>query len=281
MEKQFNEEEQIFNNIRHFICNFDVDTLIFLQRKIKYKSPLDLYYHLHTYFDDVIEDYIIERLDNFRPSRKDLTYLLKKKKEINKSIKFIIFQIIKDNYMKDIFNELKIFLETFKNKQYLIQNVHAERLPYLKDYMNDIFKLIDNEPINVNTRDYCFFDLDGKIFVSKYGETHVSIINNLLIKDKLNRPKLTIENFDEAIKRPTRTEISKVEIKFKSVKHVSYGHIIDGCYLIESIGESETESSASVQKVLKDLLLVRSDLPVNLKKIYEYNPKNKTVKKLK
>jgi hypothetical protein len=145
----------------------------------------------------------------------------------------------------------------------------------MKDYINDVFKLTDNELINVNTRDNCFFDLDGEIFISKYGETHVSIINELLINKKLNRPELTMETFNEAIKRPTREEISQVEIHFKPVKSVSYGHIVDGCYFIEPNGVTNTESSISTNKTVKDLMLVRSNLSVNLKKIYEYFPKKR------
>ena len=284
MEESFEkltEEERIFNNIKYFICKFDIDTLEYIQKHIKYDSPAELYNNFRDYFDSFIKDYIFDRLNNYRPNERELKYLLKRKHTENKSIKFIIYSIIKEYWLEELFNKLKAFLYTYRNKTQLIRYTQLNKLLYLKDYPNDVFKLTDNEPINVNTRDYCFFDLDGEIFISKYGETHVSIINDLLINKKLNRPELTMKNFEEAIKRPTREEISQVELHFKPVKYISYGHIVDGCYFIEPNGMTNIESSISTNKVVKDLMLVRSKLSVDLKKIYEYNSKRNIVVKIR
>lgn len=280
MEKPFEElteEERIFNNIKYFIYKFDIDTLEYIQKHVKFDSPEELYNDFENYFNSFITDYIFYKLDDYRPSERELVYLLKRKKQENKSIKFIVFSIIQKYFLDELFTKFKAFLYTYKNKTHLIRYTQLERLLEIKDYINDVFKLTDSELINVNTRDYCFFDLDGEIFISKYGETHVSIINELLINKKLNRPELTMETFNEAIKRPTREEISQVELHFKPVKSVSYGHIVDGCYFIEPNGVTNTESSISTNKTVKDLMLVRSNLSVNLKKIYEYFPKKRIV----
>ena len=280
MEESFEkltEEERIFNNIKYFICKFDIDTLEYLQKHVKFDSPEELYNDFRNYFDSFIKDYIFDRLNNYRPNERELVYLLKRKKQENKSIKVITYSIIQEHFLDELFTKFKAFLYTYKHKTHLIRYIQLERLLGIKDYINDVFKLTDSELINVNTRDYCFFDLDGEIFISKYGETHVSIINDLLINKKLNRPELTMETFNEAIKRPTREEISQVEIHFKHVKSVSYGHIVDGCYFIEHNGLTNVESSMSINKVVKDLMLARSNLSVDLKKIYEYFPKKRIV----
>lgn len=280
MEKPFEElteEERIFNNIKYFIYKFDIDTLEYIQKHVKFDSPEELYNDFENYFNSFITDYIFYKLDDYRPSERELVYLLKRKKQENKSIKLIVFSIIQKYFLDELFTKFKAFLYTYKHKTHLIRYTQLERLLEIKDYINDVFKLTDSELINVNTRDYCFFDLDGEIFISKYGETHVSIINDLLINKKLNRPELTMETFNEAIKRPTREEISQVELHFKPVKSVSYGHIVDGCYFIEPNGVTNTESSISTNKTVKDLMLVRSNLSVNLKKIYEYFPKKRIV----
>ena len=284
MEKPFEElteEERIFNNIKYFICKFDIDTLEYIQKHVKFDSPEELYNNFENYFNSFITDYIFYKLDDYRPSERELVYLLKRKKQENKSIKFIVFSIIQKHFLDELFTKFKVFLYTYKNKTHLIRYTQLERLLEIKDYINDVFKLTDSELINVNTRDNCFFDLDGEIFISKYGETHVSIINELLINKRLNRPELTMETFNEAIKRPTREEISQVELHFKPVKSVSYGHIVDGCYFIEPNGVTNTESSISTNKTVKDLMLVRSNLSVNLKKIYEYFPKKRIAIRIK
>jgi len=273
--EELTEEERIFNNIKYFIYKFDIDTLECIQKHVKFDSPEELYNDFENYFNSFITDYIFYKLDDYRPSERELAYLLKRKKQENKSIKFIVFSIIQKYFLDELFTKFKAFLYTYKHKAHLIRYTQLERLLEIKDYINDVFKLTDSELINVNTRDYCFFDLDGEIFISKYGETHVSIINELLINKKLNRPELTMETFNEAIKRPTREEISQVELYFKPVKSVSYGHIVDGCYFIEPNGVTSTESSISTNKTVKDLMLARSNLSVDLKKIYEYFPKKR------
>ena len=171
---------------------------------------------------------------------KDLLYELKED-DVNGNLENIISDYCWDNLYTDIMELIKIefhkWCEQNPSSPYLFTFLPVDNAHELANREDDIGdKILVNQKIDYDTRDKAWIDLNGKIYMSDRGETHIKIINRIL-KER-NQQKLKGD-----LKRPNNDTLEAI---LRPDDYLAFGHLYGDIYIIDNcLFEAQLERKAN------------------------------------
>ena len=151
----------------------------------------------------------------------------------------IVFNMLieyKEDFVEKLYDDLLKFADEHIDDPKINMYFTSYQLKELDDKVGD--RITNYTDRDYDTRDKCFIDINGKIFISDEGETHATLVNKYL------------ESIEKEIRkndfyRPTNSEMEEFAGKF------GFGEVDEGIFFVE---ESDSYGNMSAKEIVDDLL---------------------------